>query len=111
MNNHYNSLLKTLDNILDDQKVTEKVVKPCCLKPDIRKDETFETCVHCGLVTLMPFDLGRPNQYHNQKFHLSTLLGGYNSKFFMVNRIHRNANHNYKETTLMKTLNVINDIS
>ncbi len=113
--NNFDTLFNTLDNLIQKDtisgknKMIEIVKEICCDDMKLEKDDTFETCINCGVKKLVTFELERPNVFHNRKFHNSTLIG-YSSKTFNINRIHKFITYDYKETTLMKTLTIIGKI-
>ena len=110
--NDYTELLKQLGNTLgesnydnDDGVVLYRTLKKCCETPDIRFDNTYYTCINCCKSSLDNIEYVEPNVYLNTQFHLSTTMSG-NSKYNKLKRFHQWGNYNYKETTLMKTLNI-----
>ncbi len=99
----YTTFLDKLQNSIDNEKVLEDM-NMCCDNPDIRFDNTYYTCCNCGNSTMNNIEYHEPNIYLNQQFHLSTIMGGGGARHNKLKRFHQWSNHNYKETTLMRTL-------
>ncbi len=99
----YTTFLDKLQNYIENEIVLENM-NMCCDKPDIRFDKTYHTCINCGISRLDNFEIETPNVYLNTQFHLSTIMSGGSGKHNKLKRFHQWGNHNYKETTLMKTL-------